>query len=148
MNAQHLVGVKRNSLAQNYKLTSNQNQRFEGYTQKQIDREEIRNKKEQELAKIELLESHIKKQSKQFTDNQDVYLDKVIKQLTDRGLPTKTVKSIMAKLNNLEEGANNSLKVIDALEKVIPDALLKNHYAEKNITSTGKSEVVLSMYLH
>jgi len=90
----------------------------------------------------------IKKQSKQFTDNQDTYLDRVIKQLTDRGLPTKTIKSILGILNNLGEEANNELKVISALETTIPDALLNNHYAEKNITSTGKSEVVLSMYLH
>jgi hypothetical protein len=62
--AQHLVGVKRNSLAQNYKLTSNSNQRFEGYTQKQIAKEETQNKKDQEIATKELLESHIKKQSK------------------------------------------------------------------------------------
>ena len=90
----------------------------------------------------------IKKQSKQFTDNQDAYLDRVIKQLADRGLPTKTIKSIMGMLNDLGEGADNSLKVIGVLETVIPDALLKNHYAERNITSTGKSEVVLSMYFH
>ena len=32
--------VKRNSMAQNYKLSSNSNQRFEGYTQKQILKEE------------------------------------------------------------------------------------------------------------
>ena len=90
----------------------------------------------------------IKKQSKQFTDNQDAYLDRVIKQLIERGLPTKTIKSIMSKLNNLGEEANNSLKVIGVLESVIPKALLKNHFAESNITSSGKSEVVLSMYLH
>ena len=90
----------------------------------------------------------IKKQTKQFTDNQDAYLDKVIKQLNDRGLPTKTIKSIMNILNNPDEGPNNSLKVIAALESFIPDALLKNHYAEGNITSTGKSEVVLSVYFH
>ena len=45
ISSQHLIGVKRNSLAQNYKLTSNSNVRFEGYTQKQIDKEELRNKK-------------------------------------------------------------------------------------------------------
>ncbi len=99
-------------------------------------------------AKLLTIMKVIKKQSKQLTDNQVAYLDKVIKQLTDRGLPTKTIKSIMAELNNLEEEANNSLKVIGVLKKVIPDALLKNHYAERNITSAGKSEVVLSMYLH
>lgn len=64
LQAQHLVGVKRNAVAQNYKLTSNSNQRFQGYTQKQIDQEETKNKKEQEKAKKELLKSHIAKQSK------------------------------------------------------------------------------------
>jgi hypothetical protein len=64
LSAQHLVGVKRNSVAQNYKLTSNSNQRFQGYTQKQIDQEELKNQKEQEKAKKELLKSHISKQSK------------------------------------------------------------------------------------
>ena len=64
ISSQHLIGVKRNSLAQNYKLTSNSNVRFEGYTQKQIDKEELRNKKNQENAKKELLLTHINKQSK------------------------------------------------------------------------------------
>tara|TARA_B100001287_G_scaffold20008_2_gene14807 strand:+ start:5102 stop:5497 length:396 start_codon:yes stop_codon:yes gene_type:complete len=64
ISSQHLIGVKRNSLAQNYKLTSNSNARFEGYTQKQIDKEELRNKKNQENAKKELLLTHINKQSK------------------------------------------------------------------------------------
>ena len=64
ISSQHLIGVKRNSLAQNYKLTSNSNIRFEGYTQKQIDKEELRNKKNQENAKKELLLTHINKQSK------------------------------------------------------------------------------------
>ena len=64
ISSQHLIGVKRNSLAQNYKLTSNSNARFEGYSQKQIDKEELRNKKNQENAKKELLLTHINKQSK------------------------------------------------------------------------------------
>ena len=64
ISSQHLIGVKRNSLAQNYKLTSNSNARFEGYTQKQIAKEELRSKKNQENAKKELLLTHINKQSK------------------------------------------------------------------------------------
>ena len=63
-NAQHLVGVKRNSVAQNYKFPTNSNQRFQGYSKKQIDKEEISNKKEQEKFKKEILKNHISKQSK------------------------------------------------------------------------------------
>ena len=64
ISAQHLVGVKRSSVAQNYKLPTNSHQRFQGYSQKQIEKEEAKNKKEQEKAKKELLKSHILKQSK------------------------------------------------------------------------------------
>ena len=64
ISAQHLVGVKRHSVAQNYKLPTNSHQRFQGYSQKQIEKEEAKNKKEQEKAKKELLQSHIFKQSK------------------------------------------------------------------------------------
>ena len=63
-NAQHLIGVKRNSVAQNYKFPTNSHQRFQGYTQKQIYKEEISNKKEQEKFKKEILQNHILKQSK------------------------------------------------------------------------------------
>jgi len=64
INAQHVVGVQRNAVAQNYKLQSNSHQRFEGYSPKQIRKEEIKNQKEQEKAKKDLLKSHISKQSK------------------------------------------------------------------------------------
>ena len=77
--AQHLVGVKRNSMAQNYKLSSNSNQRFEGYTQKQIHKEEQRNKRDQEDAKKELLESHIKKQSKAVQKRMKAHLKMINK---------------------------------------------------------------------
>ena len=51
-------------MAQNYKLPSHTNNRFEGFSGKQLAKQEIRNKKEGEKAKKELLKSHIKKQTK------------------------------------------------------------------------------------
>jgi len=42
---------------------------------------------------------------------------------------------------------SSSLKRIAILQTSVPERLLKNHYAESNITSTPKNEVVLSMYL-
>ena len=61
--SQHLVG-QRSAVAQNYKLPSHTNNRFEGFSGKQLAKQEIRNKKEGEKAKKELLKSHIKKQTK------------------------------------------------------------------------------------
>jgi superfamily II DNA/RNA helicase len=91
---------------------------------------------------LKILE-HTKKHSKQFTEYQDSYLKKVIKQLNDRGLPKKTVSSIMKSLASEEY---NPLNVIKTLQICIPERLLQDHYSETNITSTAKTEVILSMY--
>ena len=45
-------------------------------------------KKAQKILKV------VKSKSKQLTENQDAYLDRVLKQIADRGLPSKTIKSI------------------------------------------------------
>jgi len=62
--SQHLVGVQRSNIAQNYELTSNNSDRFQGLSQKQLYKEEKRNEKDQEKAKKELLNSHISIQTK------------------------------------------------------------------------------------
>ncbi len=110
ISAQYLVGVKRNSIAQNYKLSSNSNQRFEGYTQKQIVREEQRNKRDQEEAKKELLESHIKKQSKAVQKRMKAHLKminkkSIIKQTINKLLINVKRRKILSqrKENNYEE---------------------------------------------
>jgi hypothetical protein len=41
----------------------------------------------------------------------------------------------------------NPLKVLAVLQKYIPEQRLVSHYAEKNPRSSGKREVILSMYL-
>ena len=62
--AQHLVGARSSSVAQNYKLPSYSHQRFEGFSGKQIAKQESKRQKEEEKLKKQLLTSHIKKQSK------------------------------------------------------------------------------------
>jgi len=62
--AQHLVGARSSTVAQNYKLPSYSHHRFEGFSDKQITKQESKRKKEEEKFKKQLLNSHIKKQSK------------------------------------------------------------------------------------
>ena len=64
MSAQHLVGARSNAVAQNYKLPSYSQHRFEGFSVKQIAKQESKTKKEEKKLKKQLLKSHIKKQSK------------------------------------------------------------------------------------
>ena len=90
---------------------------------------------------------HAKRNSKQFTDDQEAYLNKAMIQIGDGALPKKTLSNALDAILTLEDEISNPLKVLGALQISIPEKFLEDHYAESNITGTGITEVVLSMYL-
>ena len=87
--------------------------------------------------------------SQQLTDDQELYLEKVMAQLNEGGIPKKTLKSTLQGLNNLnlEDEIINPLKVLGVLQNHISEKLLESHYAENNQITSDKREVVLSLYL-
>jgi len=87
------------------------------------------------------------KNTKQFTDDQELYVQKVLNQLREGGLPKQTTKETLAALNKLSMELANPFKVLATLQMHIPERLLEAHYAEQNPQVTGKREVILSMYL-
>ena len=87
------------------------------------------------------------KNTKQFTDDQELYIKKVLNQLKEGGLPKQTTKETLAALNKLKTELANPFKVLATLQMHIPERLLEAHYAEQNPQVMGKREVILSMYL-
>jgi superfamily II DNA or RNA helicase len=88
------------------------------------------------------------KNSRQFTDDQELYLKKVITQLEEGGLPKQTTKETYKALSELtKQDLMNPFKVLATLQTHIPERLLEGHYAENNSTVLGKREVILSLYL-
>ncbi|MGD0020902.1 MAG: helicase-related protein [Smithellaceae bacterium] len=87
------------------------------------------------------------KNTKQFTDDQELYIKKVLSQLREGGLPKQTTKETLAALNKLKAELANPFKVLATLQMHIPERLLEAHYAEQNPQVLGKREVILSMYL-
>jgi len=87
------------------------------------------------------------KNTSQFTDEQELYLKKVKTQLEEGGLPKQTTKETLKALNNLKHDIKNPLKVLATLQRNIPEALLQSHYAEQNVSPSGKREVILSLFL-
>ena len=68
-------------------------------------------------------------------------------QLEEGGLPKKTAQKTLKALNGLGEELINPFKVLAVLQTHIPDSLLQSHYAEHIRSSSGKREVILSLYL-
>ena len=88
-----------------------------------------------------------KRQSQQFTEDQDFYLERVISNVEEEMLPKTTISSIMKSLEKLGKDTSDPLKVINVLKSSIPDGLLKSHYVQNQTISNAKREVILSMYL-
>lgn len=89
-----------------------------------------------------------KKNSAQFTEEQETYIKRIITQIQEGGIPKQTIKKTTNNLLSLKGDLKNPFIVLSVLQANIPDSFLKNFYAENNsINSEGKKEVVLSMYL-
>ena len=88
------------------------------------------------------------KNTQQLTDEQEQYLQNVTLKLENGSLPRQTVKRTLKKVNQLNKvDIQNPFKVLALLQANISSRLLEEHYAETSSTSTGKREVILSMYL-
>jgi superfamily II DNA or RNA helicase len=87
------------------------------------------------------------KNTQKFTEDQELYLKKVLTQLEEGGLPKQTAKNTLNALNALKNELINPFKVLAVLQTHIPERLLQSHYAEQNPAVLGKREVILSLYL-
>jgi len=109
--------------------------------------EPIRKKGRDSAANILRILKKTLKNTQKFTEDQEVYLKKVLLQLEEGGLPKQTAKKTLKALNNLEDELTNPFKVLAVLQTQIPERLLRSHYAEQNPAVFGKREVILSLYL-
>ena len=87
------------------------------------------------------------KNTRQLTDEQELYLRKVITQLEEGGLPKQTTKEVSKALVELKHDVMNPFKVLATLQTRIPGRLLEGHYVEYSPNVSGKREIILSMYL-
>ncbi|MFZ3089377.1 MAG: helicase-related protein [Nitrospirota bacterium] len=95
---------------------------------------------------IKILKATLKNTQK-LTEDQELYLKKVLTQLEEGGLPKQTAKQTLKALNALKTEIVNPFKVLSVLQTHISAKLLDEHYAEQNPAIFGKREVILSMYL-
>lgn len=87
------------------------------------------------------------KNSARFTDEQEEYLKRLIKQLEEGAIPKQTTKKTLKALNELKSDLANPLKVLAVVQNNIPKKFLESHYAEYSSIFSGKREVILSLYL-
>ncbi|MCD6284050.1 helicase, partial [bacterium] len=83
---------------------------------------------------------------RKFTEDQELYLRKVMREIEEGGLPKQTTKRTLQELNKELKNGLNSLRILGVLQKNIPSDLLKEHIAESAAQTSGPREVILSEY--
>ncbi len=83
---------------------------------------------------------------RQYTEEQEFYLRKVIKQTEEGGLPKQTIRVALKELKLEINNGIRPLKFLAVLQKNIPDELLKEHIAESSAKISGPREVILSEF--
>lgn len=85
---------------------------------------------------------------RQYTEDQEAYLKRVMNRLEEGALPKQTASTVLKALNKeLKTGKPNPLKVLALLQNNIPEEFLESHIAESAAHTFGPREVILSEYL-
>lgn len=85
---------------------------------------------------------------RQYTEDQEAYLKRVMNRLEEGALPKQTASTVLKALNKeLKSGKPNPFKVLALLQNNIPGEFLESHFAESAAHTFGPREVILSEYL-
>jgi superfamily II DNA or RNA helicase len=84
---------------------------------------------------------------RQFTEEQEEFIRKVMRELESGGLPKQTAKKALKEMNATVKKGANPLQMLGVLQKNIPPELLEAHIAESSAHTFGPREVILSEYL-
>ena len=85
---------------------------------------------------------------RQFTEEQEEYLRRVMQQLEEGGLTKQTTKRTLQVLQkDIKEAGPRPLRMLALLQRHIPPELLESHAVESTAQTFGPREVILSEYL-
>jgi len=86
------------------------------------------------------------KDTRQFTEEQEDYLRKLVSRLEVGGIPKQTAKVTLGELKKDYTDGFNPLKLLAIIQKNIPNKFLESHYIESTDSSSMR-EVILSEFL-
>jgi len=83
---------------------------------------------------------------KGFTEDDELYISQVIKELEEGGLPKQTSKTLLKEIDKELKTGVNPLKILAILKKNIPSEFLREPIAQSSAKVFGPREVILSEY--
>jgi len=129
-----------------YELLHKNKQAFEKATSEEEEVSGHKRGRDSGAQVLKILKATLKT-AQRFTEDQEDYLKKVIKQLEKGAIPKQTTKKALKALQDLNQDLTNPVRVLAVIQFTIPERLLESHYAEYSRRLSGRREVILSLYL-
>lgn len=140
--------IKRENIGEDfYDLLAMNKQAFVETTTEEAQEVQSKKGRDSLVQIVKILRSKEIKYFKGFTDEDEAYINSVIRILEEGALPKRTAKDLL-KLLNKELGEKfNPLKLLSILKVSIPSEFFKETLAESSAQVAGPREVILSEYL-
>lgn len=126
-----------------YDLLEKNKGAFRQATTEEVPEMKMRGGRDSTTFVLRFLKSNEVKHFKGFTDEDELYIRKVITLLEEGGLPKQTTKTLVKELSK----ETNPLKILAKLKTNIAPEFFKETVAESSAQTSGPREVILSEYL-
>lgn len=140
--------AKRENLGKDfYELLDKNKKEFEFATIEEMPDVKLRGGRDSATQVVRILKTNEIRHFKGYTEDDELYLKQVIKELEEGGLPKQTSKTLARKLQNELKKGINPLKILAVLRMNIPLEFLTQSTVQSAAQVFGPREVILSEYL-
>ncbi|PIP06766.1 MAG: helicase [Syntrophobacterales bacterium CG_4_8_14_3_um_filter_49_14] len=130
-----------------YELLEKNKRVFEAATSEEFEASAVKSGRDSATALLHILKSTEIRKYKGFTDDDELYIGKVITLLEEGGLPKQTTRTLLKALHKeLKEGVN-PLRILAVLRTTVASEFFRETVAESAAQTSGPREIILSEYL-
>jgi len=130
-----------------YKLLDKNKKIFEFATTEELPETKRKGGRSSESYLIQVLKAKDIRRFPGYTDEDELYLENVIREIEEGGLPKQTTKRLAKQLKRELQKSTNPLRILALLKIHIPEAFLEEMYASYSSAKIyGPREVILSEY--
>ncbi len=139
--------VKRKNLPKDfYELLDKNKKAFLLATVEEVPEIKLRGGRDNATQVLRILKANEISKFKGFTEDDELYISQVIKELEEGGLPKQTSKTLLKEIDEELKTGMNPLKILAILKKNIPSEFLREPIAQSSAQVLGPREVILSEY--
>lgn len=140
--------IKREKLGSDYYALLDENKKaFEFATTQEVVETKSKGGRDTATQVLRILKSNEIKHFKGFTDEDELYIRKVINLLEEGGLPKQTTKTLIKQISDHFKGGLSPLRLLALLKTTVAPEFFRETIAESAAQTSGPREVILSEYL-